>query len=200
VDDEYDRWIALLATTFRQWLEVRVLALQPDSRPWELRDRFMAENARTQLERFGRSTKGVVWAHNGHVSAGGDSDGAHLRKRLGMAYRSVGFAFSTGRISAGSVDADGRGDWRLATHTAHPPPEDSMESVLEQADLECYAVEPGNVPQLGRELKMRAIGAYCDDFWYQFSATGVPAECYDMVVYFREAHPSEVLPGPWAAL
>lgn len=200
LDDDCDRWISLLATTFRQWLEVRALALQPGSRPWELRDRFMAENAEAQLERFGRSTKGIIWAHNGHVSFDGISDGAHLRRRLGTAYRSVRLAFSTGRISAGSVGGgDGKGDWRLATHTAHPPPEDSMERVLEQAGLECFAVDPKNVRQLGRELRMRNIGAYSDESWDHFSITGVPSESYDLVAYFREAHPSDVLPGPWAA-
>jgi len=65
--EEHCRWITLLADTFRQWLEVRLLAGQPDSRPWMLRDQFMAGNALAQLARFGPDTKGVIWAHNGHV-------------------------------------------------------------------------------------------------------------------------------------
>ncbi len=198
--DERSRWICLLADTFRQWLEVRVLAMEPDSKPWVLRERFMAENALAQLERFGPDTKGMIWAHNSHVSSCDSSDeGYHLREVLGTAYRSVGFAFSTGRISAGSVGSDGKGDWRLKAHKANPPPEDSVEAVLERAGLDCYAVDPGSVAALGRELRMRNIGAYCDESWDHFSISCVPSECYDLLIYFREAHPSRVLPGPWVA-
>lgn len=74
-----------------------------------------------------------------------------------------------------------------------------MERVLEQADLGCFAVDPKNVRQLRRALGMRNIGAYSDESWDQFSMTGVPSESCDLIVYFREAHPSAVLPGPWAA-
>lgn len=191
--DPDQRWIALLADTFRQWLELGVLARRPGSRPWELRDRFMAENAVAQTERFGADARAMTWAHNGHVAFGGDSDGTYLRAALGTAYRSVGFAFGRGRISAGTEGPDGRADWELRAHSTHPPPPGSMERLLDGLDLPCYAIEPRAAAPLRRELRLRNIGAVYSDAWDEFSITRVPAERWDVVVYFKEVQPSRVL-------
>jgi hypothetical protein len=53
------RWIALLAATFPQWLEVRS-GRMPQEQAWQLSWRHMAENVLAQLGRFGRRRRGPV--------------------------------------------------------------------------------------------------------------------------------------------
>lgn len=196
------RWIQLLTTTFGQWLDYWPKVRQSDAKPWELRDRCMAENALAQLDRFGPAARAVMWAHNGHVCLIPANAGGQLRARLGPAYRSVCFAFGRGMFNAGSVpvDADtgapGPIDWTLRPHAAQPPPPGSMEHHFDQLDLDCYAVEPAQVEALRRETLVREVGAALADGPVQFSFRCVPADVYDLLVYFRQAHPSHLLEAP----
>jgi hypothetical protein len=185
--------------TFRQWLELRLLARQPDSRPWVLRDRFMAENALAQLARFGSDSKAVIWAHNGHVGMFGrsesdhPSDGALLRQALGTDYRAVGFAFGSGRFNAASPGDGGTADWTLRVHAAHPAPDIVLEALLDQVELDCFALEPARVALCRHALRLRKISVVSAAEWEQFKIQAVPADCYDLIVYFRELHPSRPL-------
>lgn len=198
--DEHARWIALLTATFRQWLEYGVLARDPEGKPWELRDRCMAENALAQLARFGPETKAVIWAHNGHVNLEPPGTGSHLRTRLGAAYRSVCCAFGRGSFNAGggTVNAEtklpeGNVDWTLRPHAAEPPPDGSLEHVLDRLRLPCYAVEPARVEALQGKLPIRNVGVPVFAGLGQFSHACVPADVFDLLVYFREATPSRLL-------
>ncbi|GEM_PF-1971683 len=194
------RWIVLLTATFRQWLEYAVLASDPDGKPWELRDRFMAENALAQLERFGPATKAVIWAHNSHVYHEPPVAGSYLRANLGAAYRSVCCVFGRGSFNAGSGTVnpetkrpEGSVDWTLCPHAADPPPDGSLEHVLDQLDLPCYAVEPAMVETLRSKLPVRNVGIPIFAGLGQFSHACVPADVFDLLVYFQEVQPSRLL-------
>lgn len=198
--DPRGRWVALLTATFGQWLEYAVLARDPEGKPWELRDRCMAENALAQLDRFGPATKATIWAHNSHVYHEPPVAGSHLRAHLGPAYRSVCCVFGHGSFNAGSGTVDvetkrpeGSIDWTLRPHVADPPPDNSLEHVLDQLDFPCYAVEPARVDALGSKLSIRNVGIPVFAGLGQFSHACVPVDVYDLLVYFREVQPSRLL-------
>ncbi len=200
--DPQQRWIALLAATFGQWLETWPCWLRHDSSQYhDMRNRSMAENTLAQLDRLGSPTKAVIWAHNFHVWLGPGNVGVHLRTRLGPAYQVVGFAFGRGEVNAGSskVNAEtqlpeGPLDWTLRPHITDPPPPESMEHLLDQLDLECYAVSPAEVASLRRPLWAREIGAVVVENLDQFSHDQpAPADVYDLLVYFRQVRPSRLL-------
>jgi erythromycin esterase-like protein len=161
----------------------------------------MAANALAQLDRVGPETKAVIWAHNAHISLQPPMDGSHLRARLGPAYRALGFALGHGHFNAGGVPVDaetgraGPFDWTLRPHPAQPPPPGSLEHLLDQLDLDRYAVETALVEALDQELPVRGIGAVVAEGPVQFSDRAVPATMYDLLVYFRTATPSHLL---WA--
>lgn len=201
--DPHQHWIALLADTFGQWLETWAcwVRSERDPRSRLLRDRYMAENALAQLERVGPGSAAVTWAHNDHVCYQPLMVGSHLQASLGSAYRSVCFAFGRGSFNAGSmmVNADtgqpGRVDWTLRPHPAQPLTPDSMEGVLGQLDLDCYAIPAAAVPAFRQGHHVRSVGAALADSQNQFPAFAacVPADVYDLVVYFREVQPSRLL-------
>jgi erythromycin esterase len=184
------RWIALLAGTFPQWLEVWSGRVPAEQR-WQLGDRHMAENTLAQLDRFGPDTKTVLWAHNHHLWLESWRAGSHLRARFGPDYQVAYVAFGRGAYNASSQSAGGPGDWR--PHPCPPPPPGSMEHLLDQLDLDCYAIVPTAVPALRAEQPVRHARMVAVEGADQFYLRCVPAERFDLLVYFREAHPSRML-------
>lgn len=196
------RWITLLAGTFQQWLEIqscRVKGGWVECGRW--RDRCMAENVLAQLDRFDPVTKAVIWAHNSYVSRAPSVVGGDLHARMGTGYRSVGFAFGRGTFNAGSgtVNAatkvpEGPLDWTLRPHPAESSPAGSLEYALDQLDLDCYAVAPADVAALRQEVPARLVEAAVVEnlgqFWWHRC---VPADVFDLLVYFRAVQPSRLL-------
>jgi erythromycin esterase-like protein len=74
-----------------------------------------------------------------------------------------------------------------------PPPPGSMEHLLDRLELNSYAVEPARVPALRDELAVRNARMVAVEGADQFQVRCVPAERFDLVVYFRETHPSRVI-------
>jgi erythromycin esterase len=205
--DPPGRWLALLARTFEQWLEFWLLLRRSDGgqagEAFVLRDRSMAENTLAQLERFGPETQGVIWAYNLHVYCSPEPPvvGAHLRARLGAAYRTVCFAFGRGSFNAGSQryntatrQPEGPIDWTLRPHAGASPPPGSTEYLLDQLGLDCFAVAPAEVEALRYAPLIRTAGTYGWEGAEAFPDRRVPADVYDILVYFREVHPSRLLP------
>jgi hypothetical protein len=181
------RWVALLAETFPQALEVWSGRAPPEE-SWALQDRYLAENALAQLERFGPGAGAALLAHNLHVWLEPWRAGGLLRGRLGTAYRAVCATFGRGWYNAHAGSRSG--EWR--PHPCPPPPPGSMEHLLDQLDLGCYALEPSRVPALRRELAVRNARMVAVEGADQFQVRCVPAERFDLVVYFSEAHPSRM--------
>lgn len=197
--DPHHRWIALLADNARQWWEFHACRARGDWRRGDaLRDPWMARNALAHLERLGPGTSAALWAHNTHVWLAPNRVGGHLRAQLGVAYRCVGFAFGRGAFRAGTLEPGKDPDWTPRRHTAAPPPPGSMEHLLDQLDLPCYAVEPAAVAALRREQPIRHVGTAVVDGPGQFAQRRcVPADVYDLLVYFREIRPARPFAGPW---
>jgi erythromycin esterase len=184
------RWIALLAETFPQWLEIWSGRVPPEQ-AWALQDRYLAENVLAQLDRFGPDTTAALWAHNHHIWLESWRAGSRLRARFGGDYRAVYVAFGRGAYNARSQNAGPSGDWR--PHPCPPPPSGSMEHLLDQLELGGYAVAPTDVPALEQELAVRHARMVAAEDADQFYLRCVPAERFDLLVYFREAHPSHLL-------
>jgi erythromycin esterase len=195
VSDERGRWIALLAATFPQWLEVWSGRLPADQR-WQACDRYLAETALAQLGRLGPARKAVLWAHNHHLWLEPGRAGRHLRAHLGPAYQTVYCAFGRGAYNAARRDAGPDGDWE--PRPCPPPPPGSLEHLLDRLDLDCYAVAPAAVPAFRRELPVRHARMVVTEGADQFSLRCVPADWIDFLVYFREAHPTRPLGRPQA--
>ncbi|MFS0772775.1 erythromycin esterase family protein [Sphingomonas sp. 1P08PE] len=73
---------------------------------WSRRDRFMADNL---LERLGDGRRAVLWAHDDHVmhtytaewiKLGATGLGVEVRRRLGVAYRTLGFTYTRATVTA----------------------------------------------------------------------------------------------------
>jgi len=73
---------------------------------WSRRDRFMADNL---LLRLGGSRRAVLWAHDDHVmhtytarwiGMGATGLGVEVKRRLGAAYRTVGFTYTRATVTA----------------------------------------------------------------------------------------------------
>ncbi len=78
---------------------------------FEARDVAMAENVGWVLDQEGKSSKVVLWAHNGHVGLEMPpfaNMGRHLRAKYGAKYRVLGFVFAEGGFQArGTAGAPG---------------------------------------------------------------------------------------------
>jgi erythromycin esterase-like protein len=113
----------------------------------------------------------------------------------------VGFAFGRGQINAGSskVNAvtkapEGPFDWTLRPQTTESPAAGSMEDALDQLDLDAYAMAPADIEAFRQPLRMREIGAAVVENLSQFTQNQVvPADVFDLLVYFREVQPSRLL-------
>lgn len=194
----------MLAETFGQWLEICSCYVRPDwPRYDQLRDRFMAENALAQLDRLGAASRGTLWAHNLHVWLEAPRIGSHLRSRLGRAYRCVCFLFGRGRYNAGSGRINPRTklaepgfDWTLRPRVAEPLPAGSIEYLLDQLDFDRFAIEPAVAEALRHEAPFRCGAGAIFEGESQFACRYVPAEVFDLLVYFRAVQPSRLLPSP----
>jgi erythromycin esterase len=185
--DPRHRRIALLAGAFPQSLELWSGRVQPPEQ-WALQDRYIAENALAQLERFGPGTTAALLAHNLHVWLEPWRAGGLLRGRLGPGYRAVFATFGRGAYNA--FTGSRRGEWE--PHPCPPAPPGSMEHLLDRLGPACYAVDPASVPALRQELAVRNARMVAVEGADQFQLRCVPAERFDLVVYFREAHSSRM--------
>jgi erythromycin esterase-like protein len=113
------------------------------------RDRSMAENIKWILDQSPKE-KIVLWAHNGHVAAGGfagagfEPMGATLRSYYGSEMVVFGFAFNQG-----SFQAMGRPNG-LSTFTVASAPAGSLDATLASARIPAFAVDWRQVPVAGR--------------------------------------------------
>ncbi|HKE14027.1 MAG TPA: erythromycin esterase family protein, partial [Kofleriaceae bacterium] len=95
-----------------------------------VRDAAMAENVRWLLEREGKGTRMMLWAHNGHVSMTDRFMGRALRRALGRDYAAIGFLFDRGSFQAfdGSPAKAG-----LKEFTLGPAPAATLEAAFARA-------------------------------------------------------------------
>jgi erythromycin esterase-like protein len=133
--------------------------------PFEMRDRFMAENVKWIAEQDPEAGI-VLWAHNAHVATAGysiDMMGSHLRRDFGDEMAVFGFAFNQGGFQA--IDAASS---TLREHSAPAAKAGSFDAMLASAGVPLFALDLRGAPRLGpgallrQTLPTRSIGAVYD--------------------------------------
>lgn len=105
------------------------------------RDHSMAENVKW-IVAHAPGGKVILWAHNGHISAGGDDYwhtydmGGVLRKIFGADMVVFGFAFNQG-----SFRAEGQRNGGIGTFTVPPAPAGSLDAALAATGIPLFAVD-----------------------------------------------------------
>jgi erythromycin esterase len=125
----------------------------------------------------------VLWAHNGHVSAGGfggQTMGSVLRKTFGDRMIVFGFAFGSGSFQA---VAAGLGVPRPMT--VPPAPDGSLDRTLSAAGIPLFALDLRRAPAwFGSPRPSRQIGAvYPDGDPHAFMVPLVAPEAFDAILF-----------------
>jgi erythromycin esterase-like protein len=155
------------------------------------RDRSMAENVKWILDQS-PNEKIVLWAHNGHVAAGGfggfEPMGSTLREIYGADMVVFGLAFYQG-----AFQAMGRPNG-LSTFTVAPAPAGSLDATLAAARIPAFALDWRQVPPAGRgvlvspwvneQKRTRWVGSTYfenapDNFWVDLR----PREVFDVMLF-----------------
>jgi erythromycin esterase-like protein len=171
---------------------------------WNLRDQHMTETLQTvlsHLERTGRSSKVVVWAHNSHLGdarftemgEGGELNvGQLVRERFGSDAVNVGFTTHTGTVTA-ATDWDGPAERKRV----RPSLAGSHENLLHQVGLPRLMLLLGQAAPAGlHEPRLeRAIGVIyrpeTERVSHYFEAR--LARQFDVVLHFDETRAVEPL-------
>jgi erythromycin esterase len=151
------------------------------------RDESMAQNIKWILDHSPQD-KLVVWAHNGHVKAGGEgyaSMGASLRKMYGDQMVVFGFAFNQGSFRAVELQKS------LHEWTVPAAPEGSLDATLAATKIPLLALDLRKVPKAGpvadwwgQPHKTRSIGAvYSDRTAEMYLANVTLPQSYDVILF-----------------
>ena len=146
------------------------------------RDRSMADNVKWILDQDPKA-RIVLWAHNGHVAAGGlayETMGAALRRMYGTQMLVFGFAFNEG-----SFQAIPQGGGKLRTFTVPAAPAESLDATLAASRVPLFALDLREAPAWFREPRgHRLIGAvYPDNQPYAFMTNLRATEAYDGMLF-----------------
>jgi erythromycin esterase-like protein len=155
------------------------------------RDRSMAENVKWILDQS-PDEKIVLWAHNGHVAAGGftgfEPMGSTLRQMYGTDMVVFGFAFYQGAFQAMGRPIG------LSTFTVDPAPAGSLDATLAAARIPAFALDWRQAPRAGRgvlvgpwineQQKTRWVGSTYfenapDNSWIELR----PREAFDVTLF-----------------
>ncbi len=170
------------------------------------RDSLMAANLGWVLQVLAPGERGVVWAHDIHVSAGGDAKlsfyngatmGAHLRRMFGDAYRRFSLLTYEGTYSA----TKGLTDYTMIEAAALPAPSGSLEKALHRVprpantvglivDLR-FARGKADARWLERPHRLRHVGYAAYDFAFDLEAV-FPLE-FDGVVFIDRTTASRLI-------
>ncbi len=193
-------WAIHSADLFRQAARLNASLNSPD------RDSLMAANLDWALRTLYPHSRVIVWAHDVHVSHGGDpvrsfnggaQMGAHLKHTYGRDYRAFSLLTRTGWYSATRSFTD----HEIFAAGAFPAPAGSVEGAL--ALLPRPAASPGVIvdlrgaagdPQaawLWRPRPVRSIGYAAYDYGFDLTAV-MPLE-FDGIVFIERTSASRML-------
>jgi len=158
------------------------------------RDRSMAANIKWIAD-HNPSAKMVVWAHNGHVAAGGMPTpmmGSALRTMFGKEMVVFGFAFNQG-----SFQAIPQGGGSLKNFTVPPAKPDTLDGILAASKLPLFALNLRNAPAWFNEPHgSRQIGAvYPDGDAYAMVADIAAAKAFDALLFVESTTPARKNPA-----
>ncbi len=159
------------------------------------RDRSMATNIAWILDQ-NHKAKVVLWAHDGHVAAGGvnhETMGTNLRARYGAQMVVVGFAFNQGSFRAVEV-----GVGKIRDFTVPPAPADSLDGALAAARLPLFALDLRKAPPwFLQERKSRQIGAgFSEGNADAYLMAIRPAAAFDALLFVDTTTASRKAPPP----
>lgn len=156
---------------FAAWQSARVVVaaeayyrhvyLGSEEKPWNLRERYLAETLDLLLQHLGPRAKIVVWAHNTHQGDARETDqgqagelsiGQLMRERHGEAVRLVGYATYGGRVRAAPGWCRPDRVWRL-----RPARADSWSGLLHQTGLPAFLLLFRDRPELAAALSERRL-------------------------------------------
>ncbi|HMU60922.1 MAG TPA: erythromycin esterase family protein [Gemmatimonadales bacterium] len=194
-------WAVHAADLYRQAARLNASLYSPD------RDSLMAANLAWALRVLYPDARAVVWAHDVHVSHGGDAErsfnggaqmGAYLKHRFALDYVAFSLLTAEGHYSATRSFTD----HEVIPVLAFPAPEGSVEAAL--AAVPRPAGSPGLVVDLraladGREVgwlsqprPVRHVGYAAYD--YGFDLQGVMPLEFDGIVFIENTTASRMLP------
>jgi erythromycin esterase len=193
-------WAVQNAELVRQAARFNVALNSPE------RDSLMAANLDWALRTLAPGARVVVWAHDVHVSHGGDTErsfnagaqmGAHLRQSYGYAYRAFSLLTASGAYSATRSFSD----HEIIAAEAFPAPIGSMESALAAVarpagsiglivDLRSSCDDPA-AGWLWRPRPIRHVGYATYDYGFEMTAV-MPLE-FDGVIFIERSEPSRML-------
>lgn len=194
-------WAIQCAQLYRQAAFLNSMAYNP------ARDSLMAENIHWLIDALHPGARVVVWAHDSHVSLGGDplqsynggaQMGAALRRRYGAAYRAFGLLTAGGFLTA----TRSLTDYTLGRISAFPAPPGSNEAILARlpsvaghvgtlSDLRGTATVPA-AAWLWQRRPTRSIGYAAVD--YGFEQEVALAREFDGVFLLRRTDASHPVP------
>ena len=167
----------------------------------------MAANLDWMLRTIAPGERAVVWAHDVHVSRGGDAElsfnggaqmGAYLARLYGTGYRAFSFLTYDGAYTATRSFTN----HEMVAVDAFPAPAGSLEAALHAlprptssigwlADLRTARADPGG-QWLDRPRPIRHVGYAAYDYGFEISVV-VPLE-FDGVFFVDHTTPSRLLP------
>lgn len=159
------------------------------------RDRSMAANIAWILDQNPKA-KVVLWAHDGHVAAGGlnhETMGTELRRRYGAQMVVFGFAFNQGSFRAVEM-----GVGKIRDFTVPPAPEGTLDAALAAAQVPLFALDLRTAPPWFRqELRTRQIGAgFSDANADAYLMALQPAAAFDAILFIDRTTASRKAPAP----
>jgi erythromycin esterase-like protein len=159
------------------------------------RDRSMAANVAWILDQNPKA-KVVLWAHDGHVAAGGvghETMGSDLRKRYGQQMVVFGFAFNQGSFRAVEL-----GVGKIRDFTVPPAPAGTLDAALAAARLPLFALDLRAAPPWFRqERKTRQIGAgFSDANADAYLMALQPSAAFDAILFVDTTTASRKAPSP----
>lgn len=191
-------WAVQSANLFRQAARFNVGLNSPE------RDSLMAANLAWAFRTLAPAGRAVVWAHDVHVSHGGDARqsfnagaqmGAYLRRWFGEDYQAYSLLTALGSYSA----TRGFSDWRRLDAAAFPAPAGSLEAALHRlgrpagavgwiVNLRAARTDPA-AGWLNRPRPIRSIGYAAYDYGFDLTAV-LPLE-FDGVLFVDQTTPSQ---------
>lgn len=172
-------WAVHDGELYRQAARVNATLFSPD------RDSLMAANLDWAIRTLYPNSRTVVWAHDVHVSHGGDAKrsfnsgaqmGAHIKHTYKHTYRAFSFLTADGRYRA----TRGLSDYTMIEANGFPAPAGSMESILKglprpastpgvMVDLRVAESDPAG-RWLWRPRPIRHIGYASYDYGFEILA------------------------------
>jgi erythromycin esterase len=158
------------------------------------RDMSMAENVVWIRDHMPRGAKGVLWAHNGHITPAEPHMGTALRAKYGGDYVTLGFAFGSGSFNSTL-------NGTLQSFKANQIPSRTMESLFHSLnkpfllfDTRTVAAGGAVAAPLAGPTTMRSIGAIYNPALESsyFTPHHFP-ESFDLLLYVDHATASALL-------